>query len=199
MGITGIILAGGQSSRMGSEKSLLQVSKISLIESSINLLEQHCSDIIISTNNPQLYNNFRYRKISDRITGRGPLEGIAAALEWSSTEINFVLAVDMPGVTADFIKFIISRTKGYRAVIPVSENNIIQPLCGVYTTSMLSEIDTLLLNGKSAAAAITDLPGVLKIKVDKYTPGYSGKMFANLNTPSDLRDWNDDHLSSTSS
>jgi molybdenum cofactor guanylyltransferase len=189
MGVTGIILAGGLSSRMGSEKALLISQGATLISHAINTLSPLCSDIIISTNNPGRFDSFPYRKITDTKGGRGPIAGIASALDISDSEINIILAVDMPAIKPEFLSSLLKLFPGTRAVVPVSGSGKTEPLCGIYSRSLLPDIKELIRSGNFAVNTIADIVGVKKIQVLPSTPGYSENMFLNLNNPSDLADW----------
>lgn len=187
---TGIILAGGRSSRMGEEKALLATGEETLAGQAIKTLTPLCAEIVISTNRPDLFSSFNYRTVTDFTANLGPLAGIASALEQSETDVNIVIAVDMPGITTRFLSHLLDCFPGHRGVVAVSDKGLIQPLCGVYSASLLPEIKELLKSNRLAAAAVTDLPGVLKVHIMPETPGYSKEMFANLNTPEDIKRWN---------
>jgi molybdenum cofactor guanylyltransferase len=189
MGTTGIILAGGRSSRMGEEKALLEAGGQTLIEHAIKTLTPLCTEIVLSTNSPDLFRAFHLATVKDLTPDLGPLAGIASALGTSETDVNIVIAVDMPGIETDFLSYLLDCFPGNNGVVPVSETGILQPLCGVYSVSLVPGIENLLNNNRLAAAAITDLPGVLKLAVTPHTPGYSEEMFANMNTPVDMERW----------
>jgi molybdopterin-guanine dinucleotide biosynthesis protein A len=189
MGVTGIILAGGRSSRMGREKALLEAEGETLTERAIKTLSPLCSKIVISTNSAELFSSFNLNTVPDFTINLGPLAGIASALEQSETESNIVIAVDMPGITTLFLAYLLECFPGYNGVVPVSDKGVIQPLCGVYSSSLLPSIKELLKSNRLAAAAITDLHGILKVHALPETPGYTKELFANLNTPDELERW----------
>lgn len=186
---TGIILAGGRSSRMGAEKALLSAGGEPLILRAVNTLTPLCAKILISTNSPELFSAFNLTTVTDHTANLGPLAGIVSALEQSETEANIVIAVDMPGVTTRFLSHLLEFFPRHSGVIPVSETGLIQPLCGVYSASLLPALKELLRSNRLAAAAVTDIADVLKVQVIPDTPGYSDEMFANLNTPADMEKW----------
>ena len=85
MQITGIILSGGQSTRMGTDKALLQINEKTLLENAIEICKPVCKEILISSNNPE-HEKFGYKIIPDEIKNCGPLGGIYTCLKNSNTE-----------------------------------------------------------------------------------------------------------------
>lgn len=135
MQITGIILAGGQSSRMGTDKAMLRIDGKSLLEKSLELCKPICHDILISSNNPK-HRKFGFALIRDEIKNCGPLGGIYSCLKKSETDWNLVISVDSIFVTSDFIAFLISKTGIFDAVVPVHENGK-EPLIAFYHKNSL--------------------------------------------------------------
>ena len=103
--ITGIILAGGKSSRMGSDKALLLYRGKAFLTHVINALIPLVDDIIIVSNDER-HSQFNYRRISDTIIDAGPLAGIHAGLTDSNTENNLVLSCDVPLIQTSILEFI---------------------------------------------------------------------------------------------
>ena len=130
MQITGIILAGGQSTRMGTDKALIQINGKTLLENAIDICKPNCQTIIISSNNTG-HELFGYEIIPDEIKNCGPLGGIYSCLKKSETEWNFILSVDAAFVTADFVQFLDSEIGDFDAVVPVHQNGK-EPLVAMY-------------------------------------------------------------------
>ena len=98
--VTGLVLAGGRSSRMGTNKALLEINGETLLQRSMRLLEQAgCSQVLISGN----YDG--YRCVIDTAP-LGPLSGIAAGLEACQTERLLILPVDMPYMTSALVQLL---------------------------------------------------------------------------------------------
>ncbi len=97
--VTGIILSGGKSSRLGEEKGLALFNGKPLIQYAIDILKPVCDKIIISANN-QLdeYAKFGFEIVEDQVKGIGPMAGLIAGLNKSVTRYNFVLSCDTPFV-----------------------------------------------------------------------------------------------------
>jgi len=93
---TAIVMAGGESRRMGRDKSLLAVGGHPIIQSICEQLRGHFGEILISANEPEKLAFLGLNVVPDRIPGQGPLMGIACALEASRSNLNFVVAGDIP-------------------------------------------------------------------------------------------------------
>ena len=115
--MTGVILAGGENRRFGSQKALAKINGKRVIERIITEMKEVFSNNIIIVNDEELYREFNLKTYPDLVKGKGPLVGIYTALHHSSKDI-FVTACDMPFVSASVIRKIVDRLKGYDAVIP---------------------------------------------------------------------------------
>jgi len=129
---TAIILAGGRSSRMGQDKSLLSTNDIPLIGKIASQLEGHFPEIIVSANDMEKYRVFASAGIPDLEAGKGPLMGIYSALLCSEHEINFVVACDIPELDMQYIQDLIKEAKDHQIVVPVWSDGRLEPLFAVY-------------------------------------------------------------------
>lgn len=134
--ITGIILAGGKSSRMGADKGLLVYKNQFLIDYPIALLTNYCSEIIISSNSSN-YDYLNVRVIPDVMEPIGPIGGLFTCLNASNTNWNLFLACDMPFVNSQIIDLLIINKDKYDAVLP-SINGWPLPVCGLYNKNIIS-------------------------------------------------------------
>ena len=129
--INGYILAGGKSSRMGTDKGLLLFEGKPMIQYVIEQMQPIFDKLVIVSNNPE-YAKFGLEVIPDLIKDIGPAGGIYTALNHSNTKLNFMVSCDMPFVTAAAIEFIITNT--YESQIVLLENQgKIEPLFGIYS------------------------------------------------------------------
>ena len=108
MKTTGIILAGGKSSRMGTNKALLTIDGKTVIERIVNQLEQIVDEIIVVTNPFHDYEFLQLPMVEDKWKGMGPLAGIEAGLNASTTERNLIVACDMPFISIELGKYLLS-------------------------------------------------------------------------------------------
>lgn len=176
---TAIILAGGKSSRMGTQKALLNIHGNSLIENTVNSLKPYFSEIIISANCPQSFVFLGLPIVEDEIKDQGPLMGIYSSLKSSSNEINFVIASDIPIINVNFIKKLLLFSKDFDAVVPAN-NDKLEPLYAVYSKRVIPVIETVL---QTKSRKISDVIKLCNTKILN-TNMYSG--YENLNTQHDL-------------
>ncbi len=105
--VTGIILSGGKSSRMGVNKSLLKVGEITIVERMSDLMQSLFREVILITNDPADYKFLNIPIFEDLFKQKGPLAGIHSGLTHSSTEENFIISCDLPFITEKMIKYIV--------------------------------------------------------------------------------------------
>ena len=185
MEVTGIILAGGKSSRMGQDKGLLDLGGRKLVEIAAANLSQICSGIIISSNN-SVYQQFGYRVIPDVHKDIGPMGGLFSALSASKTRFNIVLSVDLPFVNKALLEYLLGKAEGYEAVVPVSGKGFYEPLCAVYNCSVLPVIERCIGNREYKMHHFLDKLNLNKILISDSLPFYTPQLFTNINTASDL-------------
>ncbi len=142
-GISGVILAGGESRRMGSDKSLLPMGSARFIDLSFRCLDALFEEVIIVTNNPGLYQHLPCRKVPDLYVGHGALAGIHSGVHHARAERSFVVACDMPFLSPEVIRHICSRTREADVVIPRTEGGL-EPLHALYRKSCLPAIEAVL-------------------------------------------------------
>jgi len=104
--ITGIILAGGKSSRMGTDKGFVLYKNKSFIQHIIEALQPLVDEIIIVSNNPD-YDIFGLKRVSDLIENAGPLAGVYTGLDYSETENNLVISCDVPLINSETLTLLI--------------------------------------------------------------------------------------------
>lgn len=179
--VTGIVLAGGKSSRMGSDKGLMIYNGKPLVQYSIDMLSHFCENILISSNNPT-YKGFGFDVIADEVAGAGPMAGIASCLRQSKTNLNLVLSCDMPLLDPIVFTTLLKYTEGSTFVVPVDSSGRAEPLCAFYSKSSLGIAERLIHRGAYRMTALFDQAPTRFIKPDDYPVSYKEKWFANLNT-----------------
>lgn len=139
----GFVLAGGNSTRFGSNKALACIENKSFIELSIQLLEAFCDKIAISGNKKE-YAPLSLKLISDEIDHIGPLGGLYSCLKYSDTEYNLFLTCDMPFLTTNTIETLLKDSSDCSVKI-YSENQFFShPFPGIYSKSLLPIIEELI-------------------------------------------------------
>lgn len=129
--ITGIILAGGKSSRMGSDKGFIKLNDTSFVEYSIKALKPLVKDILIVSDNTD-YNAFGYKRIEDEIKGAGPVAGICSGLNASETENNLILSCDIPLIKTNILEKLIDNIDDNSEIIQIESNGKSMPLIALY-------------------------------------------------------------------
>jgi molybdopterin-guanine dinucleotide biosynthesis protein A len=181
--ITGIVLAGGKSSRMGYDKGLALVGGKKIIEIVIATLKEVCNNIIIISNNTA-YADLNLPVHKDIYPDKGPAGGIYTGLFHSSTQGNLVLACDMPFVSAALLSSILKNVGSKQIVVPII-NEGIEPLCGFYSKAILEPLKALLEAQVLPAHKVVTLFDHTLIPVEE---GIFNKKreFTNINKPEDL-------------
>lgn len=184
MEITGIILAGGKSSRMGTDKGVLHVDGRAMVERIIETLSSATSRIIIIANNNN-YDSFGYPVKQDLIKDCGPMGGIYTGLKFSSTPLNIIMSCDIPFVEADTLKQLAESPAQYEVVVPVHEGKT-EPLCARYHQKCIPAFAGLLRKGEFKLQEA--LPGFKTLELQF---AEDVKMqFANINTKEELNKFN---------
>ena len=191
--ITGVILSGGESRRMGFNKSLLKISEKTIIEIISDLMRSIFDKVVLSTNEPEKYDFLKLPMVKDIYTNYGPLSGIHSGLINSSTEKNFFLSCDLPLMNEETIRYIVSYKTEKKITVPCF-NGRTQHLCGVYSKSIIREIEELINNtgnqtGKNGKSIINVKNIIEKIGaeliMDENSNTFSEDVFFNMNTPED--------------
>lgn len=139
----GILLAGGQSRRMGQEKALLDWHGEPLLHFMVRRLQAVCSGVLVVTNSPAVRARALVPTIPDERPGDGPLAGIQAGLRASPAEYNLIVACDMPLIQPALVAYLGRLAPGYDAVVPRRRAGW-EPLCAVYAQRCLPVIDAQL-------------------------------------------------------
>ncbi len=186
MAVSGIILAGGRSSRMGRDKTLLLLQNETLIARTVNELRHVADEIIIASNATAKYGLGGVREVPDVFPGMGPLGGIYAGLAAAKYDDAFVVAGDMPFFTAELAAYLLGRKTGHDAVVPRVDGNW-EPLSAVYTRACLGPIDYCLRAGIKKVFRFYPAVNVLAVDGGELiAAGLPADMFYNLNAPEDL-------------
>jgi len=141
--ITAIILSGGKSSRMGTNKSFLKIGNTTVIERMRDLLQSMFKNVILITNEPVEYKFLDLPIYEDIFRHRGPLAGIHSGLKHSKTNINFIISCDLPLMTKEMISYLIEY-KTNKLITVAKADGFIQQLAGKYSKECLSPSEKIL-------------------------------------------------------
>lgn len=189
--ITGIILAGGRNTRMGTNKAFLAIDGSRLIDKTINIYREIFPEIIIVTNDPLAYIEFAdVAIVTDIYKGKGPLGGIYTGLFYSKNNYAFVSACDMPSLNKNFINCLTNQLGKHDVIVPELSDGF-QPLQAIYSRNCLPSIKRLLLMDKLKITGFYRDMRVLTIsekQIEPFNP--DGRLFQNINTPEDMEKMN---------
>jgi molybdopterin-guanine dinucleotide biosynthesis protein A len=143
--ITGYILAGGKSQRMGTDKGLLLLDGIPFVSHISRALRPIVDEVVIISSNAD-YDFLGYTRIEDLIPDKGPVGGIYTALKNSKTKLNIILSVDAPLVSTEFLQWILDHHKESFLMTQVRTNDKNHPLIAVYDQSLATVFEEHLVN-----------------------------------------------------
>lgn len=183
--VTGIILAGGASSRMGKDKGLCEFKGKALISYAIEALLPLCSTILISSNNVDDYQEFGYEVVVDEYKDIGPIGGIYSTLKKSATNHNLIISCDTPFVNTQLLEYVLENSDNYDVVVPEHGNSFIEPLAAYYSSALVNDLENTIDRKDYKLMNFFNKVRFRKLKVDSFA-GFSNNLFKNLNTPDDL-------------
>ncbi|MFA7421064.1 MAG: molybdenum cofactor guanylyltransferase [Melioribacteraceae bacterium] len=184
--ITAVILNGGKSSRMGTDKSLLKISGDTLIGRAVSISQKYFASILVSSNEIEQNSAGTLKYVKDIYSGLGPISGIHSGLVNSKTEKIFVYSADIVFGSERLINEIIEYPTLKQIVLPLFEE-IPQYTFGIYSKSVLPVIEEMLKRKdvdkptpknliKKIEAELIDFHKCIYFEEEK---------FINLNTPAD--------------
>jgi molybdenum cofactor guanylyltransferase len=184
--VSGIILAGGQSRRMGTDKALIEYRGRPLLAHVIDRLHALFEDIVVVANRSDAYGPLGARVVADYDPPCGPLGGLAAGLAAIQTDLAVAVACDMPFLNLDLLRYLIERAANLDAVVPQIEDQL-EPLHAVYRRSCLAAIQRHIAHGERRMISFFgDVRLAIVPEADWRTIDPDGRSLANLNTPNDL-------------
>lgn len=187
-GVTGVILAGGKSSRMGSNKALLPYRGGRFIEAIYRQLSALFDEVLVVTNSTEQYAFLGCRMATDIYRNMGALAGLHTGLTHSRTPHMFAVACDMPYLNNAVIRSLAARRHQGDVIIPESGDGL-EPLHAVYSLTCLPAMEMALQTGKRRLISffpevqVTTVPGDTIRFVDPHLDS-----FRNINTPADYYD-----------
>ena len=175
-----IILAGGESSRMGQDKGLMMYHGRPMIQWVIDAVMQLTENILIVAND-KTYEKFGYPVISDEVKKAGPIAGMIAGIKAASWDKSWILACDAPKVQPDFLNNLRSALGNHLATVPCY-NGRLYPLTAFYNHNILPALENNLAQDKLKLTTLLDEIDSIIFDANSYTPAN----FKNINSPKDL-------------
>lgn len=186
--LTAFILAGGNSTRMGTDKAFVMLDGRSLLARALDVCRTITGEVRI-VGDRQKFAPFA-DVVEDVFPGCGPLAGIHAALRASGTDLNLVLAVDLPFVSPALLHFLMGQAREGGAIVTLPRaGKGWQPLCAVYRRAFADAAETALRAGRYKVDTLFDSALTRAIGEEELrSAGFSPEVFRNLNTPEELAD-----------
>ena len=187
--VTGLILAGGASRRMGRNKALLTLGGRPLIQRVVDALQAVSDEVLIIANQPDPYRFLHLPIIPDIQPGYGPLMGLYSGLQAARGELALLVAVDMPFLAPEFLRFLLAQAQEHDAdvVIPEAEGRL-HPLCAVYRrATCLPAAEASIARGQRRLIAFHPQVRVRRIPestLRTFSPDL--RVLMNVNTPEEL-------------
>ena len=188
--MSGVVLAGGASRRMGRDKALMELDGEPLVARAVRLLSGVCSDVVVASGDGRRLDGagLGVRQVADILPGAGPLAGIVAGLEAARHTLVAVVAVDMPDANPSLLALLAGLWRGEPAVVARAGGRL-EPLHAVYARHAVPALRSFLAAGRrSVREALAGL-GARVVEQEEWLPADPSGAFArNLNVPGDLRD-----------
>jgi molybdopterin-guanine dinucleotide biosynthesis protein A len=184
--MTGIILSGGKSIRMGENKAFIKIDGVPIVSKIYNLFRELFQEVVIVTNQPELFKNFESKIYTDLLPDKGVLGGLYTGLFFSTFQYSFCVACDMPFIKRSLVQYLIDHIGGEDVIVPRTQDGL-QPLHAVYSKNCLDPIKKIVDLGKYK---IIDFYILATVKIveekDFALLDPHRESFINVNTPEEL-------------
>ena len=191
IGLTGIVLAGGRSRRLGRDKAAVRIGGETLLDRAVTPLWAVCDRVLVVVSpgrpSPMPTNRPNVETVADIQPGRGPLGGLHTGLEASFTRYSLLVGCDMPFLNTEVLRFLADTASGWQAVVP-RIGQIPQTLHAVYSRECLPAVKELL---GEASPGLVDLLPLVRVRYveEEELLALDPELlsFFNVNTQDDLR------------
>ena len=188
---TGIILAGGASTRMPGDKAFMEVAGRRVIDIQLEVFNGLFEEVLIVTNARRLQQLLVYeaagvRVLEESVEGKGPLGGILSGLRLSGSDENFVVACDLPFIKRGAVAFVLESLHGYQVSVPRTPEGL-EPLHAAYHRTCETVISRQLEDGDLKVTGFYGRVTVNEIpweRLKRFDP--TGRLLLNINSPSDM-------------
>lgn len=187
----GIVLCGGQSSRMGAPKAWLPLGDETLLQRTVRIVREAVDIVFVAAAPAQSLPPLPadVRVVEDPQPFRGPLQGIATGLEHArraGADVALVVATDLPLLSEPLIRYLFERLGAAGVAVPYIGERY-HPLCAVYRVHPTADLAVQLLQrGETRPRMLYEQLDVVRIsEEDLEEAGFSSEVLANVNTPED--------------
>ena len=180
--ISGFVLTGGRSTRMGTDKALLNFGGRPLGQHIASVVASVCGGNVTLVGDPSCHGHLGLGIVPDLHPGIGPLGGIEAALAATTTPWVLIAACDMPALTADFLNQLLAELDteadpAVDAILPIPPGGVVNPLCGLYHRRLLPILRQAIASGDYKVTRALNQARLALVAIDDAAP------LANANTP----------------
>jgi molybdopterin-guanine dinucleotide biosynthesis protein A len=183
--VAAFVAAGGRSSRMGRDKAWLELGGRPMIAHVIAALRPVATSIAVLANDRE-YGKLGFPVFADTEIGIGPLEAIRTALRNTSAPRILLVACDLPFVTSELFKFLLSIAADYDVAVPMSDEGKFEPLCAIYGSGALSTVEELIADNGRKISLLFDRVATRFVRFEEMRHLPNSKLFfLNVNTPAD--------------
>ena len=185
-GIIGVVLVGGKSRRYGRNKALEVFQGERLIDRQVRTVRSLFPEVLVVTNEPELYLHLDVTIVRDVIPRQGPLGGIYTGLIFAHGNSVFVTACDMPFVQPPMVRRMVQLAGEYDIVVPEKEAGL-EPLHAIYSSRCLPHIKKMLAHQERQIIKFFQSVKVYRLstaEIAQLDP--MGLSFFNINTPDDM-------------
>ena len=185
--ITGVILAGGKSSRMGQNKALMPLGGKRLVDRAVEVMRSVFDDLLMVTNTPDVYAELGMPMVPDVWPEKGSLGGVYSAIYHVATPYCLVVACDMPFLRAAVLRYLITQMADYDVVVPDVLGEL-QTLHAIYSKACLQPIERRLETNRLRIVGFFPDVRVRTVTASELEP-YDPELlaFQNLNTPEEFQ------------
>jgi molybdopterin-guanine dinucleotide biosynthesis protein A len=184
--ITGIILSGGKSLRMGQNKAFIEIEGVPIVNRISTLFKELFQEVIIVTNEKELFKDLDLKIYTDILPNKGALGGLYTGIYFSKFNYSFCVACDMPFINKSLVHYLAKKMAGEDVIVPRTIDGL-QPLHALYSKNCLHPIKAVIDQGKYK---IMDFYSMVKVRIveeDEFISIDPSKgSFINVNTPDEL-------------
>jgi molybdopterin-guanine dinucleotide biosynthesis protein A len=183
--LTGLVLAGGTSRRMGRDKAFLELGGRPLIQVVIECMTQVCAEVLVVAGDARPYTGLGVRVVEDRFRGVGVLGGLHAGLEAATHELALGVGCDMPFLDPDLLRAFAGWAEGFDvAVLRYPDGEQVEPLHGAYRRTCLPAMEAAMRAGRRRIISFFPQVRVRYVTPEDVTPFDPDlRSLRNVNTP----------------
>jgi molybdopterin-guanine dinucleotide biosynthesis protein A len=184
--VAAVLLAGGRSRRMGSDKALLPLEGIPLAQRIADCLHEVTDEVLLSAGDPSAYAFLQLPFVPDLFPDRGPVAGLHAAMLHTRRPWVLLLACDLPRISTAFLRHMIRQARGFDIVVPVTTDGCPHPVCAVYGRACLPALVRNLQAGDNRLISLLDEPGLQIRRWHVSDDNFSEADLFDIDRPQDL-------------